>query len=92
MEQTQIDNITDIKPEELKKIIERHSESNCILLDVRQPEEYTQAHILGAKLIPLPELESRLREIPGDRELVFYCRSGNRSLVGGCDSQSDVNL
>lgn len=47
-----------------------------------QGEEYTQAHIPGAKLIPLPEPELRLREIPGDRELVFYCRSGNRSLAG----------
>lgn len=79
MEQSRIHNIT---PEELKKLIEKHSESDYILLDVRQAEEYTQAHIPGAKLIPLPELESRLREIPGDRELVFYCRSGNRSLAG----------
>jgi rhodanese-related sulfurtransferase/rubrerythrin len=79
MEQTRIHNIT---PEELKKLIEEHRESDYILLDVRQAEEYTQAHIPGAKLIPLPELESRLREIPGDRELVFYCRSGSRSLAG----------
>ena len=79
MEQTRIHNIAS---EELKAFIERHRESDYLLLDVRQAEEYTQAHIPGAKLIPLPELESRLREIPGDRELVFYCRSGQRSMAG----------
>jgi rhodanese-related sulfurtransferase/rubrerythrin len=79
MEQAIIHNIA---PEELKAFIEGHRESDYLLLDVRQAEEYTQAHIPGAKLIPLPELESRLREIPEDRELVFYCRSGHRSMAG----------
>jgi rhodanese-related sulfurtransferase/rubrerythrin len=74
--------ITNIAPQELKAFMDRKRESDYVLLDVRQAEEYTQAHIPGAKLIPLPELESRLREIPGDRELVFYCRSGHRSMAG----------
>jgi rhodanese-related sulfurtransferase/rubrerythrin len=79
MEQERINNIA---PQELKAFMDRQRESDYVLLDVRQADEYTQAHIPGAKLIPLPELESRLREIPGDRELVFYCRSGHRSMAG----------
>jgi len=74
--------IRNITPEELKKRIQKQRESRYILLDVRQPKEYSQAHIPGAKLIPLPELESRLQEIPEARELVFYCRSGSRSMAG----------
>lgn len=49
------------------------------VLDVRQPHEYNQAHINGAKLIPLGELSSRLNELPKDKEIVCVCQSGNRS-------------
>ncbi len=49
------------------------------LLDVRQPDEFRQGHIAGAKLIPLSELSRRINEIPKDREVVCVCRSGSRS-------------
>lgn len=51
----------------------------AFLLDVRQPEEWVQGHIDGATLIPLGELESRISEIPTDRDVLIICRSGNRS-------------
>jgi rhodanese-related sulfurtransferase len=50
-----------------------------ILLDVRQPEEYKNGHIPGAKLIPLGELGMRIKELPDNREIICVCRSGNRS-------------
>jgi rhodanese-related sulfurtransferase len=49
------------------------------LLDVRQPEEYKQGHIPGAKLIPLGDLGKRIKELPSNREIICICRSGNRS-------------
>ena len=50
------------------------------LLDVRQPEEFHLGHIAGAKLIPLGELDSRIKEVPSDREIVCICASGHRSV------------
>ncbi len=50
------------------------------LLDVRQPDEYRSGHIPGAKLIPLGELQTRLKELPKSQEIICVCRSGNRSL------------
>ncbi len=50
------------------------------LLDVRQPEEYRSGHIPGAKLIPLGELHTRLKELPKNQEIIVVCHSGNRSL------------
>ncbi len=52
-----------------------------ILLDVRTPEEYEEAHIEGATLIPLKELAQRAPLELADKNLpVFiYCRSGRRS-------------
>lgn len=51
------------------------------VLDVRQLDEYKAGHIAGAKLIPLDRLESRLHELPRDREILCVCRSGSRSGV-----------
>ena len=51
------------------------------LLDVRQPEEFKQVHIQGAKLIPLGELPNRMHELPKGREILCVCASGNRSLT-----------
>ena len=49
------------------------------LLDVREPYEYAEGHIDGARLLPLGELGRRLNELPQDREILVICRSGNRS-------------
>ena len=57
-------------------------EQGAFLLDVRQPEEWNEAHVPGATLIPLGELESRLAEVPKDKPVVVMCRSGNRSQEG----------
>ena len=42
------------------------------LLDVRQASEYTEGHIPGAKLIPLPELGDRLDELNPAKPTVVY--------------------
>ena len=50
-----------------------------LLLDVRQPAEFRQGHIAGAKLMPLNELHKRMKELPQGREIVCICDSGSRS-------------
>jgi len=52
-----------------------------IFIDVRTPEEYGEAHIDGAKLIPLQDLEQHLADVPKDKQVYLYCRSGKRSVV-----------
>ena len=54
----------------------------AFILDVRQPEEWTQFHIPGATLIPLGDLPNRLNEVPKDKEVVVVCRTGHRSAQG----------
>ncbi|MDI3256962.1 MAG: rhodanese-like domain-containing protein [Kyrpidia sp.] len=50
------------------------------LIDVREPEEYYgSGHIPGAELIPMGEIPAALSRIPKHEEVVFVCRSGNRS-------------
>lgn len=55
-------------------------EPQPVLIDVRQPAEYAQARVAGARLIPLAEVPSRLaeiRELPGP--VYVMCHAGGRS-------------
>ena len=49
------------------------------LLDVRQPFELAVENVPEAVNIPLPELRSRLGELPRDKEINVFCRSAQRS-------------
>lgn len=69
----------EISAEQAREYMRGHEESDYLLLDVRQLGEYTQGHIPGAVHIPLNELPQRLQELPVDRDLLIYCRSGKRS-------------
>jgi len=65
--------------DDLREFLENQPENSYLLIDVRQPVEYEQGHIPGARLMPLPEVEARLFSLPSDRDLIFYCRNGGRS-------------
>nr|WP_321464576.1 rhodanese-like domain-containing protein [uncultured Desulfobulbus sp.] len=69
----------DISVDRLREYMSRRQENDYVLVDVRQPDEYAQGHIPGSVLIPLSEVPERLGELPVDKDLVVYCRSGHRS-------------
>jgi len=52
---------------------------SLLVIDVRSAEEYAAGHVPGAVNIPHDQVASRLAEIPKDKEVVLYCRSGRRS-------------
>lgn len=52
-----------------------------ILVDVRQPEEVELGKINGSINIPLPELRTRLGEIPKDRPIYLTCQIGLRGYI-----------
>ena len=58
---------------------EQLPDTQALLLDVREPSEFTAGHVEGALNIPLPQLRSRLGELPGGREIWVYCAAGQRS-------------
>jgi rhodanese-related sulfurtransferase len=53
--------------------------SGARLLDVREVEEWQDARVPGAKLLPLGEVVDRLTEIPTNGRLYVICKSGGRS-------------
>lgn len=65
-----------------------HSEPNSLeVIDVREPSEFKGGHIAKAKNIPLGRLRGRLNELPKDKDIVFVCRSGNRSMMASRQAQ-----
>lgn len=58
------------------------------VVDVRRPDEFVQAHVPGAKLIPLDELGTRLHEIPKGERVFLICAVGGRSLKAATALQS----
>ena len=52
---------------------------DAFLVDVRSPQEVEVESVPGAVNIPLPQLRSRLAELPRDREIALFCRSAQRS-------------
>ncbi len=68
------DNIT---PHDLRDKMEKGED--FLLLDVRTPAEHAADAIEGSRLVPVQELSFRVAELPRDREIVAYCRVGNRS-------------
>ena len=71
--------LTSISPSQLQDKLA--STENIYLVDVREPDEYALANIANAILLPVGKFDdgSALTELPNDREIILYCRSGKRS-------------
>lgn len=63
-----------MEPVKRDTLLERMVQDDIILLDVRPEDEYRLGHIPGALNVTLAELEQKLADLPGDREVVAYCR------------------
>jgi rhodanese-related sulfurtransferase len=68
----------DISVQQGKQMIDK---GEVFILDVRTREEYNESHIMGSTLIPVQELDIRFKELPRDKKIVVYCRSGSRSVT-----------
>lgn len=58
----------------------RHPD-HLFVLDVRTPQEYAEGHVPGAVNVPHDQLASRLAEVPKDKDVVLYCKSGRRAGI-----------
>ena len=63
-----------MEPVTLEELRLKSSGENIVILDVRPGVEYKRGHIKAAVSIPVEELAGRLEELPGDAEIIAYCR------------------
>ena len=54
-------------------------EQGVPLIDVREDDEYTDAHVPGAHHIPLGQVPDRVAEVPTDATVYVICARGGRS-------------
>lgn len=51
------------------------------LIDIREPDEYARDHIVGALPAPLSAFESADLTVKAGQDVIFMCRTGNRTGV-----------
>jgi rhodanese-related sulfurtransferase len=66
---------------EWNEAIQLNQKGDALFLDVRTPSEVAEGAVSGALNIPVQELDRRYSEIPKDKKLLVYCRSGRRSAA-----------
>lgn len=76
---TIIEGISHLNSEQLSKLV-NDPNSEVIIIDVREPEEYREGHIPGIPLIPMGNMPDLIEDFDKSCEYVFVCRSGARSL------------
>jgi phage shock protein E len=60
---------------DLKSIID----DGAFLVDVRTPGEFSSGHVKGSVNIPLDSVTQQLAKFKGKKNIIVFCRSGNRS-------------
>ena len=66
--------LDDLEPTSHRELLERAERGEVVIVDVRPVEEFEAEHIAGAVSVPLNDLETRILELPRNREIVAYCR------------------
>ncbi len=70
---------TQISQDEAMQMMQE--QTDCLIVDVRRPDEFAEGHIAGAINVPNEEITDEMPELLPDKDqiLFIYCRSGNRS-------------
>jgi molybdopterin/thiamine biosynthesis adenylyltransferase/rhodanese-related sulfurtransferase len=75
--------ITEVDPREVHDLLGNGHRDEVVIVDVREQQEFEEAHIPGAVHVPRGHLESRIEGAAGDKSsrVILYCASGNRSAL-----------
>ena len=73
--------ISEVDPRDVHDLLENGSGNGTVIVDVREQNEWDEAHIPGAVHVPRSYLESRIEGAAPDKSerVILYCQSGNRS-------------
>ena len=72
------DNGIEVTAEQTAKAL---ADGSAQVIDVREPYEREAGHISGTRHIELERLASQAETIDSERAVIFYCRTGSRSLM-----------
>lgn len=67
--------VTFLEPAE---VLAKLNDGTAYVIDVREPNEYAEAHIAGVPLMPLSKFDPSAVSPPENKTLIIHCRSGRR--------------
>lgn len=70
---------TELSNDQYRQQFASRDQADYQLIDVREDDEYAEAHLPGAINIPLSEFMARVDEIDEDRPALLVCNTGVRS-------------
>ncbi|MBK6264846.1 MBL fold metallo-hydrolase [Marivirga sp. S37H4] len=71
------DSVKRINAEELANKMEEKP----LIFDVRKKSEFDSEHVIGARNIPLNQINSHLAELPKEKQFILHCAAGYRSML-----------
>jgi len=77
--------VHDLYPEDVAKGL---AEGTILLVDVREPNETDVERYPEAVYMPMSEFDPAALPDPGGKQVVFACRSGNRSVSASLIAQN----
>lgn len=72
--------LTPLKPAD---VAERLKARQAILIDIREPDEFAREHVSGAVHAPLSRIDTLALAGHAGRDVIYTCRTGNRTGVNG---------
>ena len=74
-----VDNITGREAE--KMINDDKHDKDLIILDVREPKDFNNGHLLNAINIPIEDIDKRMDELRNykSKDIIVYCNTGRKS-------------
>jgi sulfur-carrier protein adenylyltransferase/sulfurtransferase len=64
--------VSTMPAEKVRQFLNEKNRESYNLIDVRQPKEYEEEHLPGARLIPLGDLPKRLAELDPAKPTIIY--------------------
>lgn len=67
-----------LSPQDMVQLMNREK---AVVIDVCEPDEFARGHVVGAKNLPLGELEAKLSQVAKNKSnpVVMFCQVGARS-------------
>jgi rhodanese-related sulfurtransferase len=75
-----------LSPQDMVQLMNREK---AVVIDVCEPDEFAQGHVIGAKNLPLGDLEAKLAQLVKNKAtpVVMVCQVGARSARAAATAQ-----
>jgi len=74
-----------------RDVADKMKSGKIALVDIREHDEHVRENIEGAQHIPLSAIKAGTAILPANTDIVFHCKSGNRTTVNADELRACLN-